>query len=44
MVHIFLGDFNEDPTKWGVDPNLVGTHAVFANNMSECKSGHHGLS
>ncbi|CCA72436.1 related to tyrosinase precursor (monophenol monooxygenase) [Serendipita indica DSM 11827] len=34
MVHIFLGDFNPDPAQWGTDPNLVGTHAVFANNMN----------
>ncbi|PVF95429.1 Di-copper centre-containing protein [Serendipita vermifera] len=33
FVYIFLGDFNPDPTKWGEDPNLVGTHVIFANNM-----------
>jgi len=32
-VHIFLGDFTTDPSKWGEDPNLVGTHVIFANNM-----------
>ncbi|KAG8824552.1 hypothetical protein FRC17_009078 [Serendipita sp. 399] len=34
FVYIFLGDFNTDPAKWGEDPNLVGTHVVFANNMN----------
>lgn len=33
FVYIFLGDFTPDPKKWGEDPNLVGTHVVFANNM-----------
>jgi len=33
FVYIFLGDFNPDPAKWGEDPNLVGTHVVFANNI-----------
>ncbi|PVF95402.1 hypothetical protein CPB86DRAFT_788050 [Serendipita vermifera] len=31
FVYIFLGDFNTDPTKWAEDPNLVGTHVVFAD-------------
>lgn len=34
FVYIFLGDFTADPAKWGEDPNLVGTHVVFANNMT----------
>ncbi|CAG8756454.1 1092_t:CDS:2, partial [Acaulospora colombiana] len=29
------GDFNSDPNEWSVDPNLVGRHAVFANNVEE---------
>ncbi|PVF98760.1 Di-copper centre-containing protein [Serendipita vermifera] len=32
-VFIFLGNFNSDPSEWSVDPNLVGRHAVFANNV-----------
>ena len=33
-VYIFLGDFNPNPTSWALDPNFVGMHSVFANNMS----------
>ena len=29
FIHIFLGDFNPDPTGWPLDGNLVGTHTVF---------------
>jgi hypothetical protein len=36
FIHIFLGDFNEDYHKWGEDPNLVGTHVVFGNNLGLC--------
>ncbi|KIM27071.1 hypothetical protein M408DRAFT_173274 [Serendipita vermifera MAFF 305830] len=32
-VYIFLGDFNPDSTKWAQEPNLVGTHVIFANNI-----------
>ncbi|PVF92484.1 Di-copper centre-containing protein [Serendipita vermifera] len=34
FVHIFLGDFTTDSSKWGQDANLVGTHVVFANNIA----------
>ncbi|PVF95428.1 Di-copper centre-containing protein [Serendipita vermifera] len=34
FVHIFLGDFNSDPSQWREDPNLVGTHVIFANNLA----------
>ena len=29
FIHIFLGDFNPDPSCWSFEPNLVGSHAVF---------------
>lgn len=29
FIHIFLGDFEEDPKSWSFDPNLVGTHTIF---------------
>ena len=29
FIHIFLGDFNEDPRTWSFDKNLVGTHTIF---------------
>ena len=29
FIHIFLGDFNPDPSCWTFEPNLVGSHAVF---------------
>lgn len=29
-IYLFLGDFGDDPSTWATDPNLVGTHAVFA--------------
>ncbi len=28
FIHIFLGDFTNDPKYWSIDPNLVGTHTV----------------
>ena len=31
FIHIFLGDFNPDPTSWTTDPNLVGTHTIFTS-------------
>jgi tyrosinase len=33
-IRIFLGDFTSDPNGWSSDPNLVGTHGVFAKKMS----------
>lgn len=30
FIHIFLGDFNPDPATWSFEPNLVGSHCVFA--------------
>ncbi|KAA8573382.1 hypothetical protein MFRU_053g00020 [Monilinia fructicola] len=30
FVHVFLGPFNDDPASWSFEPNLVGTHCVFA--------------
>lgn len=30
FIHIFLGDFNPNPSTWSFDPNLVGSHCVFA--------------
>ncbi|KAG8825735.1 hypothetical protein FRC19_010652 [Serendipita sp. 401] len=32
-VHIFLGDFNPDPSLWSQDPNLVGTHVIFTSQI-----------
>ncbi|KAI9892115.1 MAG: hypothetical protein M1814_001821 [Vezdaea aestivalis] len=34
-VHVFIGDFTEDPTGWVFDPNLVGSYSVFANDPRE---------
>jgi len=34
FVHVFLGDFTNDPAGWGEDPNLVGSHVIFANNAN----------
>lgn len=30
FVHVFLGPFKDDPSSWSFEPNLVGTHCVFA--------------
>ncbi|KAF8518998.1 hypothetical protein BU17DRAFT_90486 [Hysterangium stoloniferum] len=45
QVHIFLGDYDSDHTKWGMDPNLVGSHCIFANNAkttgcAKCRDSH----
>ncbi|KAF8500075.1 hypothetical protein BU17DRAFT_72138 [Hysterangium stoloniferum] len=54
FVHIFIthtkilnpqGEFTNDPKKWGLDPNLVGSHCVFANNATftgceKCRDAH----
>ncbi|KAF8523809.1 hypothetical protein JB92DRAFT_1518313 [Gautieria morchelliformis] len=45
FVHIFLGDIDDDHKKWGIHPNLVGTHVVFANNAEftgceRCRHAH----
>ncbi|KAG8810691.1 hypothetical protein FRC17_002833, partial [Serendipita sp. 399] len=32
-VHIFLGNFSMYALQWSQDPNLVGTHVIFANNL-----------
>jgi hypothetical protein len=32
------GDFTQNPAKWGEDPNLVGSHVIFANNASTSHS------
>ena len=32
FIHIFLGDFTNDPKRWSIDPNLVGTHTI-ANHL-----------
>lgn len=29
-IYVFMGDYSEDPLDWPTDPNLVGTHAIFA--------------
>ncbi|KAI7302472.1 Di-copper centre-containing protein [Hortaea werneckii] len=29
-IYLFMGDFRDDPASWAKEPNLVGTHAVFA--------------
>ncbi|KIJ53633.1 hypothetical protein M422DRAFT_222298 [Sphaerobolus stellatus SS14] len=34
-VHIFLGEISSEPSKWGLDPNRVGSHSVFANNIEK---------
>lgn len=39
-VYIFLGPFNaSDPSCWPTQPNLVGTHAVFATVPQEATDG-----
>jgi tyrosinase len=30
FIHIFIGPFDSNPFSWSFEPNLVGTHAVFA--------------
>ncbi|ESZ91618.1 hypothetical protein SBOR_7980 [Sclerotinia borealis F-4128] len=30
FVHVFLGPFKDDPSIWTFEPNLIGTHCVFA--------------
>ncbi|KAI9754063.1 MAG: hypothetical protein M4579_004883 [Chaenotheca gracillima] len=35
FVHVFLGDFNPDPASWSFEPNLVGTHCIFVNDVSD---------
>ncbi|KAF7957392.1 hypothetical protein EAE96_002977 [Botrytis aclada] len=34
FIHVFLGPFNDDPASWSFEPNLVGTHCVFAKLSS----------
>ncbi|APA08416.1 hypothetical protein SS1G_13364 [Sclerotinia sclerotiorum 1980 UF-70] len=34
FVHVFLGPFKDDPSSWSFEPNLVGTHCVFAKLSS----------
>lgn len=29
-IYVFMGDYGETSAEWPTDPNLVGTHAVFA--------------
>lgn len=42
FIHIFLGNFSSDPFQWSFDPNLVGTHCIFAHSGGStcvpCKS------
>ncbi|KAG8819755.1 hypothetical protein FRC17_010343 [Serendipita sp. 399] len=33
-VHVFLGDFSIYALQWAHDPHLVGTHVIFANDLS----------
>ncbi|KAF2420770.1 Di-copper centre-containing protein [Tothia fuscella] len=33
-IHIFLGDFTPNTYDWAKDPNLVGTHGVFAKKLA----------
>lgn len=30
-IYLFVGPFNDTPAAWPTDPNLVGTHVVFAS-------------
>ncbi|KAI9646358.1 hypothetical protein NHQ30_004348 [Ciborinia camelliae] len=30
FIHVFLGPYNPIPSTWSFEPNLVGTHCVFA--------------
>ncbi|KAL2358572.1 common central domain of tyrosinase-domain-containing protein [Cryomyces antarcticus] len=39
FVHIFIGDFNPSPASWSFEPNLVGTHGVFANLGTSTSDG-----
>ncbi|CAD6439069.1 1e1b8ba9-904a-47e5-873c-05ef1d1af1bd [Sclerotinia trifoliorum] len=34
FVHVFLGPFKDEPSSWSFEPNLVGTHCVFAKLSS----------
>ncbi|KAK6610608.1 hypothetical protein H4I96_02206 [Botrytis cinerea] len=34
FIHVFLGPFEDDPSSWSFEPNLVGTHCVFAKLSS----------
>ncbi|KAI9673898.1 MAG: hypothetical protein M1817_002104 [Caeruleum heppii] len=34
FVHIFVGDFDPTPDTWSFEPNLVGSHCVFAHSQS----------
>lgn len=36
-IYIFLGEPDSDPTKWPTDPNLVGTHSIFASLSSQAE-------
>ncbi|QDS78173.1 hypothetical protein FKW77_005300 [Venturia effusa] len=38
FIHVFLGKPSSDPSCWGTDPNLVGTHAIFSSAPSEANS------
>lgn len=38
FVHVFLGPFKDDPSTWSFEPNLVGTHCVFAKLSSSSSS------
>jgi tyrosinase len=41
FVHVFLGEFSNDPFCWSFEANLVGTHCVFADapggECDDCK-------
>jgi tyrosinase len=30
FIHLFLGPFSPDPFSWSFEPNLIGTHCIFA--------------
>lgn len=43
-IYFFLGDFTNEPAKWSLDPNLVGTYSVFTTNLEmtgceRCRTG-----
>jgi len=32
FVHVFLGNFNPDPSAWATEKTLVGSHVIFTSN------------
>ncbi|KAH0539087.1 hypothetical protein FGG08_004325 [Glutinoglossum americanum] len=39
IIHIFAGNFSNDPKEWPTDPSLVGSGTIFANPNTTSTSG-----